>query len=116
MLVTEFRLGFIKHVDTLLDEKVLLGSSKTSLDVTRSEFFFDSSHLYRPLAYSALADLFHHVRNELSLPQLLKIVNIYSRNLHDSALPFQIQTVSAKLLLNLVEPITKKTDPEFKGY
>lgn len=103
MLVTEFRLGFIKHVDTLLDEKVLLGSSKTSLDVTR------------PLAYSALADLFHHVRTELSLPQLLKIVNIYSRNLHDNALPFQIQTVSAKLLLNLVEPITKKTDPEFKG-
>ena len=35
---------------------------------------------------------------------------MYSRNIHDSSLPFTIQTMSAKLLLNLVECIARKND------
>jgi len=44
----------------------------------------------------------HHVRTELSLAQLSKVVYLFSRNIHDASLPFNIQTMSAKLLLNLV--------------
>lgn len=69
----------------------------------------------RPLAYSTLADLVHHVRGELSLPQLVRVVHLYSRNLHDASLPFSIQTMSAKLLLNIVECIARKNDAEGRG-
>ncbi len=37
-----------------------------------------------------------------------RVVALYSRNIHDSTLPFAIQTMSAKLLLNLVEGIARK--------
>jgi len=103
ILATEFRNGFISHMDTLLDEKVIVGSGKTSQETLR------------PLAYSTLADLVHHVRADLSLPQLARVVHLYARNLHDSSLPFSIQTMSAKLLLNLVECIARKNEGEGKG-
>lgn len=77
--------------------------------------FFILIILIRPLAYSTLADLIHHVRTELSLTQLSKVIFLYSRNIHDSSLPFTIQTMSAKLLLNLVEGIYRKNDLEGKG-
>lgn len=69
----------------------------------------------RPLAYSTLADLVHHVRGDLTFPQLLRVVQLFARNIHDATLPFNIQTMSAKLLLNLVEVIARKsTDMEGK--
>jgi transformation/transcription domain-associated protein len=67
------------------------------------------------LAYSTLADLVHHVRTELTLAQLYKVVHLYSRNIHDASLPYSIQTMSVKLLLNLVECISRKNDAEGKG-
>lgn len=82
------------------------------------------------MAYSTLADLIHHVRSELKLEQLSKVIYLYlryrrhilcgmrrmhlfselitCRNLHDTSLPFTIQTMSAKLLLNLVEFMVQK--------
>lgn len=69
----------------------------------------------RPIAHSTLADLVHHVRQQLSDDQLVKVIGIYSRNVHDVTLPFAIQTMSAKLLLNLVESIAKmKTSGPFQ--
>jgi len=59
------------------------------------------SEALRPLAYSTLADLIHHVRSSLSLPQLACVLKLFSRNVHDPALPVTIQTTSARLLLNL---------------
>jgi len=61
----------------------------------------------RPLAYSMLADLVHHVRVELSMPQLIRMVNLYSRSLQDSTLPLTIQTMSAKLLVNLIDSLKR---------
>ena len=58
------------------------------------------SEALRPLAYSTLADLIHHVRSSLSLPQLACVLKLLSRNVHDPALPVTIQTTSARLLLN----------------
>jgi len=72
----------------------------------------------RPLAYSTLADLVHHIRAQLSFQQLSRVVHMYSRNIHDTSLAFCIRTMSAKLLLNLVESIVAKNadrDNEGKG-
>ena len=68
--------------------------------------------LGRPLAYSTLADLVHHVRQSLSLSDLALAVNLFSKNVHDESLPCSIQTMSCKLLLNLVECIRAKSEAE----
>ena len=71
-----------------------------------------SSHeTLRPLACSTLADLVHHVRGELGIKHLSKVVYIFSCNIHDATLPLHIQTTSVRLLLNLVENIFHKNEP-----
>jgi len=105
ILATDFRSGFVPYIDALLEEEMLIGRGRTCYETLR------------PLAYSTLADLVHHVRNELNLGQLRKVVVLYSKNIHDPSLPFTIQTMSAKLLLNLVECIARNptnTSPEPK--
>lgn len=67
---------------------------------------------YRPLAYSTLADLVHHVRQSLPLSNLSLAVNLFSKNVHDDSLPSSIQTMSCKLLLNLVECIRAKSEQD----
>jgi len=59
-----------------------------------------------------LADLVHHVRQSLSLSDLALAVNLFSKNVHDESLPCSIQTMSCKLLLNLVECIRAKSEAE----
>lgn len=57
-----------------------------------------------------LADLVHHLRSELTVPQLLRVVTIYSAYLFETAFPFGIQTMCAKLLINLIETVCAKLD------
>ncbi|KAI8925789.1 hypothetical protein BC831DRAFT_256646 [Entophlyctis helioformis] len=98
---TEFRIAFVKHLDLLLNESILVGSGVTCRETLR------------PLAHSVLIDLIHHVRNELTIEQITKIIHIYSRNLHDPAFPLQIQTMCAKLLLSLIDNvITQQSRPD----
>jgi len=92
---TKFKSAFIRHIDTLLNENVFVGTGVTSRETLRS------------LAYSILADLLHNVRSELSPKQLSKTIYIYSRNLHDQTISPNIQTMCVKLLVNLVEEIVK---------
>ena len=66
----------------------------------------------RPLAYSTLADLVHHVRGHLPMADLARAVHLFAKNVHDESLPTGIQTMSCKLLLNLVECIRQRTDVE----
>ena len=66
----------------------------------------------RPLAYSTLADLVHHVRAKLTTDLITMAVQLFCRNLHDDTLPTGVQMMSGKLLLNLVEPIRLKADVE----
>ncbi|KAF7725495.1 hypothetical protein EC973_009595 [Apophysomyces ossiformis] len=98
ILSTDFRVAFVPKIDLLLNEKVLIGTGVTSHDTLR------------PLAYSMLADLVHHIRSELTPKQLFRTVYIYSRNLHDASLAPSIQTMCGKLLLNLIECIMKIPD------
>lgn len=96
VLSTEYRAHFVGQIDTLLDERVLIGTGVTSHETQR------------PLAISMLADLVHHVRQELSPAQLVRVVHIHSQILHDPTLAPSIQTMCVKLLLNLVETILTK--------
>ncbi|XP_012269997.1 transformation/transcription domain-associated protein isoform X2 [Orussus abietinus] len=100
ILATDLRNKFVPHMERLFDEEVLLGHGWTTYESLR------------PLAYSTLADLVHHVRQLLPLSDLARAVHLFSKNVHDQSLPTTIQTMSCKLLLNLVECIRQRSDAE----
>ncbi len=90
-----FRKMFLTKIDELLDERTLIGDGLTVYETMR------------PLAYSMLADLIHHVRDQLDAGQIRKTVEVYTRNLQDSFPGTSFQTMSAKLLLNMAECIAR---------
>ncbi|XP_064456550.1 transformation/transcription domain-associated protein-like isoform X2 [Ornithodoros turicata] len=100
ILATELRNKFVGCIEQLFDENILIGTGWTAYESLR------------PLAYSTLADLVHHVRTQLALRELSAAVAVFSRNVHDESLPTSIQTMSCKLLLNLVECIRTRSDQE----
>ena len=100
ILATDLRNRFISCIEQLFDENLLIGSGWTTRETVRS------------LAYSILADLVHHIRTSLSLQHLSMAVHLFSKNVHDETLPVSIQTMSCKLLLNLVECIRQKAETE----
>jgi len=59
-----------------------------------------------------LADLIHHVREQLKPNQIRRTVDVYTKNLHDNFPGTSFQTMSAKLLLNLAEYIAKLDDKQ----
>ena len=100
ILTTELRSKFVPFMEKLFDEDILLGKGWTTHESLR------------PLAYSTLADLVHHVRQSLPLSDLERAVALFSQNVHDESLPTSIQTMSCKLLLNLVECIKARSEKE----
>ncbi|XP_069681279.1 transformation/transcription domain-associated protein isoform X3 [Periplaneta americana] len=100
ILATDLRIKFVPFMERLFDENVLLGKGWTTHESLR------------PLAYSTLADLVHHVRQHLQLSDLARAVHLFSKNVHDESLPTSIQTMSCKLLLNLVECIRTRSEEE----
>ncbi|KAF2455722.1 hypothetical protein BDY21DRAFT_71272 [Lineolata rhizophorae] len=90
-----FRRIFLKKIDELLDERTLIGDGLTVYETMR------------PLAYSMLADLIHHLRDQLSRDQIRRTVEVYTKNLHDNFPGTSFQTMSAKLLLNMAECIAR---------
>ncbi|EGC36462.1 hypothetical protein DICPUDRAFT_151088 [Dictyostelium purpureum] len=99
ILSSDFKINFLPFLDTLLEEKVLLGTSKTSYESLRS------------MAYGSMADFIHNVRSHLTLAQVSKVVSIYSRHLHDSSNPLSIQTISVKLIISLMDSVLRRSDP-----
>ncbi|KAF0288488.1 Transformation/transcription domain-associated protein [Amphibalanus amphitrite] len=100
ILQTDLRLKFVPYMEKLLDETVLLGVGWTANESCRT------------LAYTTLADLIHHVRQHLPLNHLTTAVHLFSKNVHDESQPTTIQTMSCKLLLNLVDCIRTRTEME----
>ncbi len=96
IFLTDFRKGFYKHIDLLLDDRVLIGKHKQS----------EHTHL-RVEAYSALATLIQHVCSKLTMIQVSRVVHLYSRVLHDASmnLPLKSQMMSVNLLLCLVDTV-----------
>lgn len=93
-----FRKIFLTKIDDLLDDRTLIGDGLTVYETMR------------PLAYSLLADLIHHVRESLNRDQIRRTVDVFSRNLHDNFPGTSFQTMSAKLLLNMADSIARLSD------
>ncbi|KAK5137805.1 hypothetical protein LTR08_007377 [Meristemomyces frigidus] len=97
-----FRDVFLPVILPLLDPRTLVGDSLTA-DVT-----------LRPLAYTMLADLIHHVREKLNPEQIARVVTVYVGHLTgDDGVEVpgtSYQTMSAKLLLNMAECMSKVDD------
>ncbi|CAN0546395.1 unnamed protein product, partial [Ectocarpus sp. 12 AP-2014] len=64
ILATEFRKGFYSEVDRMLDEDLLVGPGRQACDTLR------------PLAYSTLADLVHHVKDRIDLDQVSRVIQV----------------------------------------
>lgn len=90
-----FRKIFLAKIDDLLDDRTLIGDGLTVYETMR------------PLAYSLLADLIHHVRDSLNPDQIRRTVDVFSKSLHDNFPGTSFQTMSAKLLLNMADSIAK---------
>ena len=88
-----FRGIFSPKVDDLLDERTLIGDGLTVYETMR------------PLAYSMLADLIHHVRVQLKPEQVQKTIELFSKNMLEDFPGTSFQTMSAKLLLNMADSI-----------
>ena len=97
-----FRSIFLPVILPLLDSRTLVGDSLTA-EVT-----------LRPLAYTMLADLIHHVRESLDAKQISRVVTVYVGHLTgDDGVEVpgtSYQTMSAKLLLNMAECMSKIDD------
>lgn len=96
IFTTDLRGNFVDQIDTLLDQRVFLGTGITTRETLR------------PLAISMLADLVHHIRNELTYDQIVLTVHRHCQMLHDSTLAPSIMTMCTKLLTNLVETIATR--------
>ncbi|KAL8008147.1 putative transcription-associated protein [Plasmopara halstedii] len=104
IISTDFRRGFYSQLELLMHDDVLIGKGRCSF------------YQIRPLAYSTLADMIHHVRDMLTLAQVSTIVDFYGKRIHDPTLPISIQTTSIRLLLNLVDICAKNEDADaWKG-
>lgn len=95
---------FLPKLDELLDERTLIGDGLTVYETLR------------PLAFTMLADLIHHVRENLKPAQIEKSIFVYTKNLHDDYPGTSFQTMSAKLLLNMAECMAKVEDKQDARY
>ena len=106
LLNSDFRNGFFRHVDALLDERVLIGSHHRYSEQT----------ILRPLGYTTFSDLVHHVRSMLTMAQMSRVVSMFSRVLHDSSmtLPMSTQYTAVRTLLSIVDIVfhNKERDPQ----
>lgn len=93
-----YRKIFLEKIDDLLDERTLIGDGLTVYETMR------------PLAYSMLADLIHHVRESLNRNQIRRTVEVYTKNLHDDFPGTSFQTMSARLLSNMAPQIANLPD------
>ncbi|KAL3316788.1 hypothetical protein Ciccas_004557 [Cichlidogyrus casuarinus] len=94
--VSEIRPKFLNVLEKFMDERILVGSGNVVRDILR------------PLAFSTMADLIHHIRTDLSLSTIANAIDLFGRNLFDITLPFSIRQMSLKLLLNIIDCIRQK--------
>jgi transformation/transcription domain-associated protein len=117
----DFRGGFYRHIDAMLDERVLMGSTSTGGGSSSQQQRLSSTSvtidptLIRPLAYTTLADFVHHVRHLLTIAQVSRVVGVFSRILHDDtslSLPLSTQYAAVRTLLSVVDLIFRDKDAD----
>lgn len=97
---TEHRAFFLNKVHILLEERVLIGSGLTAYETLR------------PIAFSTVADLIHHLRNELSIDQIWQAVTVYTKNLLDMNFAPHYQGMCLKLLINVLDRLSSMQAPQ----
>ena len=117
LMGTPHRRALFDHLDKLFDEIVLLGTGIATKEMLRYIFFQYFSEVIikksiRAVVYTAVADLVHHVRNELTNLQLERIVHVYSSLMHNPALGFNLHTLFAKMMFGLTDAIISKETSE----
>lgn len=108
-----FKNGFFKHVDSLLDETILIGWSSKHPHRHRHLCFHNPEQtVLRPLGYAVLSELVHNARHTsvLGLGQISRIVTIFSRVLHDASLPMSTQYTAVKTLLSVLDSVFSNKD------
>lgn len=103
VVATDSRAQFLTHLDLLLEERVLIGDGITGAEQLR------------PFQISFLADLVHFLRPELSSPQFIRVVQMYTRYLHDQTLTPGLQNLCTKALVGLQEYAIRKLGHELGG-
>ncbi|KAG8921641.1 hypothetical protein FRC01_000141 [Tulasnella sp. 417] len=91
IVATDFRDKFFPYLDQLLDDRLLVGVGITGREQLR------------PFAYTALADLVHFRRTDLTPAQLLRVIHVFSCHLHDSTLSPGLQNMSTKHLVDRLD-------------
>jgi transformation/transcription domain-associated protein len=106
LLNSEFRAGFYRHIDPMLDERLLMG--------TTSHNNRPDPTMIRPLAYTTLSDFVQHVRTLLSMSQMSRVVCLFSRILHDASLtlPLTTQYTAVRTLLSVIDLIFHNKDSD----
>ncbi|KAH9482694.1 Transcription-associated protein 1 [Psilocybe cubensis] len=96
LMGTPHRRALFNSLDKLFDEKVLLGTAVASQEALRTT------------VYTAVADLVHHVKNDLTASQLERIVHVYSSMMHNPAFGYNLHTLFAKMMFGLADVIVAK--------
>ena len=118
--IPEFRSGFFRHIDNMLDERILVGCTtalvrggSSSGSGVGSGSTLELQSIIRPLGYTVLAEFLAHVRTNLTPAQLSRVIRIFSRVLHDTQtdVPISLQIMSLRLLLSLCEMAYLSKDP-----
>ena len=118
--IPEFRTGFFRQIDNMLDERILVGcttalvrgGSGSGAAMTAGSTL-ELQSVIRPLGYTVLAEFLSFVRTKLTPAQLSRVIRIFSRLLHDTQtdVPISLQIMSVRLLLNLCEVVYLSKDP-----
>ncbi|KAI0320805.1 FAT domain-containing protein [Amylostereum chailletii] len=99
LMGTQYRRSLLPYLDKLFDENVLLGAGVASRESMRAN------------AFAAVADMVHHIKNELTSRQLIHLLHVFTQLFHNHYLPNSVYLLSGKLLYGLVEVIVVKEAP-----
>lgn len=93
LFCSEMRPLFAPHLDRLLSSRVLYGQVS----------IFPALRTLKPLSLSALADLVHPMRPNLTEAQTRNTCSVFISCLRDQSLPWNIQAMIIRFLLALIE-------------
>ncbi|KAI3612149.1 histone acetylase complex subunit [Moniliophthora roreri] len=100
LISTPHRRILAGQIDKLFDERILLGTGLGKREMLRTG------------VYTAVADLFHHLRGELTFAQLTRLVHMHLRLLHNRTIGTQVHILCAKILFGTPDTIVVKESSE----
>ncbi|KAF7789373.1 hypothetical protein EIP86_000317 [Pleurotus ostreatoroseus] len=96
MVTVPQRRVLLPHVNKLLDEHVVLGSSLSAQETVRSNSF------------AFIADLMHHLRSDLTTDQIQMVCAVALRYMHNPFLANQTTVLASKITFQMIDSIINK--------